>query len=125
MLEKIAAAQVDEYMAKAASALRTLSTENAQLKTKIAEFERKEQAEKIASIAVDRGVLAEDEATEYAERLISGGEDLKMVEDFVRRSSGGLTLGKTLEKTASAENDVPEGQMDVLTRFLLGFDSNS
>lgn len=122
MLEKLSHVQVNEYMIKAAHALRGQQTKIASLEAKIAEFERKEQAEKIASIAVSRGVLAEDEANEYAERLASGGEDLKMVEDFVGRATNGLPLGRTLEKTASAENgEVPVGD-DVLTNFLLNSD---
>ena len=92
------------------------------LKTKIASYERKEQAEKIASIAVQRGIMAEDEAPEYAEHLASGGEDLKLVEEVVGRTSRALPLGKMLEKSASADNgNIPVGE-DVLTNFLLSSD---
>lgn len=118
-LEKISSAQVNELMVKAAHTMRGQQTEIASLKAKIASYERKEQAEKIASIAVDRGIMAEDEAPEYAEHLASGGEDLKMVEEFMGRSTRGLPLGKTLEKTASAENGENAGGEDVLTNFLL------
>lgn len=118
MLEKISAAQINEMMVKAAHTLRNQQTKIAELQNKIQQFERKEQAEKIASIAVERGIMAEDEAPEYAEHLASGGEDLKLVEDFVGRSTRGLPLGKMLEKTASAESGDVAGD-DVLTNFLL------
>lgn len=122
MLEKISAAQVNDLMVKSAHTLRAQQTEIAELKTKIAAYERKEQAEKIASIAVQRGIMAEDEAPEYAEHLASGGEDLKLVEEFVGRTSRALPLGKMLEKSASAESgNIPVGE-DVLTNFLLSSD---
>ncbi len=121
MLEKIGSAQVNEYMVKAAHILRSQSAEISTLKAKVASFERQKYAEKIASVAVERGVLAEDESDEYVERLASGGEDLKMVEEFVGRASHGLPLGRALEKTASTESETPVGE-DVLTNFLLNSD---
>jgi len=117
-MEKISSADVNAYMVKAAATLRGQAQQIVALKTKVASLERKEHAEKIASLAVERGALAVEEAQEYAENLATGAEDLKMVEDFVGRTSRSLSLGKTLEKTASAEGGGEPGQ-DVLTTFLL------
>lgn len=121
-MEKISSAQLDGYLVKAAQLLRAQQEEINSLKATVASFERREQAEKIASLAVERGALAEDEADEYAEHLATSDQDLKMVEDFVGRASHGLSLGKPLEKTASAEGSEGDGQVDVLTAFLMNSD---
>jgi hypothetical protein len=120
-MEKVSSAQINEYMVKAASAIRSQAAEIRQLKEKIASHDRRDHAVKIASLAVERGALSEDSVDEYAEHLAKGGEDLKMVEEFVSRSSRGLPLGKTLEKTASADDGQVSGG-DVLTEFLLNSD---
>jgi hypothetical protein len=102
MLEKISAAQVDNIMIKAASALRGLKAENDRLRAQLAERDRRDHATKIASSAVDRGIMEEDEAKDYANDLANSGEDLRVVEDFVNRAAAGVPLGQTHEKVASA-----------------------
>ena len=119
-MEKVAAAQVNQYLIKSAQVIRDLAAENKNLKAELANRDRHDQAEKIASVAVERGLVAEEEADTYAEHLANGGEDLKMIEDFVGRSPVGVPLGTLKEKTASAEHST--GEQDVLTAFLLGSD---
>ena len=121
MLEKISSAQVNEYLAKAAHTIRTQKAEIERLEGVVATHDRRAHAEKVASLAVERGVLSEDSADEYAEHLATGGEDLKLVEEFVSRSARGLPLGKTQEKLASADDSRGAGE-DVLTEFLLNSD---
>ncbi len=118
MLEKISAAQVDHIMIKAASTIRDQSARIRELENELARRDRIEYAEKIASSAVDRGIMAVDEAEDYANDLANSAEDLKMVEDFVSRAAAGVPLGKTLEKTAS-DSSHGEAATDVLTSFLL------
>jgi hypothetical protein len=122
MLEKISEAQVKHILIKSASALRNLRDENADLKRQLAERDRHDYAEKIASQAVDRGVIDPTEAADYAEKLASSAQDLKMVEEFVSHAAAGVPLGQTLEKTASDNYDGGDGGTDVLTSFLLTSD---
>jgi len=122
MLEKISAAQVNHILIKSAAELRSLRDENIELRRRLADRERHEHAEKIASLAVDRGIMDPTDAADYASGLASGQEDLGMVEDFVSRAAAGVHLGKTLEKTASDNLEGGEGGTDVLTSFLLTSD---
>ena len=121
MLEKVSAAQVDNIMIKAASALRGQKARIEELETELARRNRRDHAEKIANMATDRGIMEEDEADDYAEKLASSSENLNMVEEFVGRAAAGLPLGRTLEKVAS-ESEGGENETDVLTAFLLNSD---
>ena len=103
MLEKISEAQVNTILIKAASALRTQRARIQELEQKISSFERQDYAEKIASAAVERGIMAEDEAESYAQDLAKSDKDLKMVEEFVGHAAAGVPLGKELEKVASED----------------------
>lgn len=121
MLEKVSAAQIDNIMIKAASALRGQATRIQELEAEIARRDRRDHAEKIAHTAVDRGIMDVDDASDYAEKLASSAENLTMVEEFVGRAAAGVPLGRTLEKVAS-ESEGGEGETDVLTAFLLTSD---
>jgi polyhydroxyalkanoate synthesis regulator phasin len=121
MLEKISEAQVNHIMIKAASALRAQQARIGELEQQVASYKRRDHAEKIASTAVNRGIMEEDEAGSYANDLANSSEDLNLVEDFVSRAAAGVPLGKTLEKTA-AEHGGEGGESDVLTAFLLSSD---
>ena len=87
MLEKLSADQVNDYMIKAASLLRAQQAEIERLSGELAVRARRDHAEKIASTAVNRGIMAEDDANSYAEHLVDSDEDLKMVEEFVGRTA--------------------------------------
>jgi hypothetical protein len=117
MLEKLSADQVNDYMIKAAGLLRAQQAQIHELEGELVTRGRRDHAEKIASHAVDRGIMSDDDAKTYAEHLVESDEDLKMVEDFVGRAAAGVPLGATLEKQASAEDS--GGEADVLTAFLL------
>lgn len=122
MLEKISTAQVESILIKSASALRTLRDENLELRRQLAVRDRRDRAEKIAHLAVDRGVMDPTDASEYAEKLASSGENLEMVEDFVGRAAAGIPLGMMHEKTASDHLEGGGEGPDVLTSFLLNSD---
>tara|TARA_Y100000310_G_C20503728_1_gene725326 strand:- start:383 stop:754 length:372 start_codon:yes stop_codon:yes gene_type:complete len=115
MIQKIAAADLNHLLVKSAHVIRTQGAEIQELKQHLADKNRLDHAEKIASIAVDRGIMSEDNATEYASKLAESDRDLSMVEDFVSRNSGaGLPLGNEMSKTASddpmADGETAEGR---------------
>lgn len=118
MLEKISSADIDGFLVKAAATIRDQEATISKLRSDLAGKERHEHAEKIASAAVDRGIMDESEAKEYAESLATGDKDLSMVEEFVNRTAAGVPLGSALTKTASASLDDHGEPVDVLTAFL-------
>jgi len=122
MLEKISSAQVDDVMIKAASALRAQKARIEELEEIVSANARQRHAEKIASTAADRGIVAVEGGETYASELASGSEDLAMVEEFVGRAAAGVPLGRKLEKTAADHEGVSDEESDVLTTFLLSSD---
>ncbi|MEC8306432.1 MAG: hypothetical protein VXZ72_01035 [Chlamydiota bacterium] len=117
-LLKIGSAEVNATLVKAASALRDLSAENERLRAVIAENDRRDYAEKIASSAVHRGIMDPEEAKDYANSLTESDKDLSIVEEFVNRAAAGVPLGNSLQKVASVEG-AQDGEADILTSFLL------
>lgn len=111
MKTKIAAEQIDGLMVKAAHTIRTQQARISHLEGQLAGKERHEHAEKIASAAVDKGIMDPTDADEYAQTLAAGDKDLDMVEDFVSQTVVGVSLGESLQKVASvegADGDTPE-----------------
>ncbi len=117
---KISSEEVNATLVKAASALRSQNEEISRLRHEIAVLNRHNYAEKIASAAVERGIMDPMDAGDYAKSLAEGDKDLSMVEDFVTQTTAGIPLGTGLAKTA-AEYSGSEGS-DPLTTFLLSSD---
>ena len=119
-MNKLSSESVDNLLIKAASALRSQNHEIARLQEQLDWYERNNHAEKIASQAVERGIMDPTEAGEYAKTLAEGGRDLSMVEEFISNSTVGVPLGSGLAKTASDYGG--SGETDPLTEFLLTSD---
>ena len=117
MLSKIGSAEINATLVKAASILREQHAEIERLRGEAAERTRLDHAEKIATAAVDRGIMEADDAREYTRTLLESGKDLEVVEEFVNRAAVGFPLSSSLQKTASVEGS--PGETDVLTNFLL------
>lgn len=116
---KISSEEVNATLVKAAHALRNQNEEINRLRQEIAVLNRHNYAEKIASQAVERGIMDPTDASDYARSLALGDKDLSIVEDFVTQSTAGIPLGAGLAKTAS-EYGSPDS--DPLTAFLLSSD---
>ena len=114
---KIGSAEINATLIKAAGIMRDQQKEITRLQNELAIRDRASHAEKIASAAVERGIMDPDDAAEYAQTLATGEKDLEMVEEFVSRTTPGVPLVEGLAKTASA--DTGAGEVDVLTAFLL------
>ena len=110
-------AEANEAFIKAASIIREQQEEILSLKAAGASSSRSAHAEKIASAAVERGIMDPEDAVEYAQSLFDGGKDLDMIEEFVSRTAAGIPLGGSLKKTASVSDFSEDG--DILTNFLL------
>ncbi len=122
---KIAAAELIGLLIKTAGIIRDQNQEIARLKAELAEKHRHEHAEKIAHIAVSRGIMPEDQAVEYAESLARSSRDLAMVEEFVAHNGGvGTPLGQAeITKTASDHTLATGSQAEAeFVDFLLSAD---
>ena len=117
---KISSEEVNATLIKAAGILRSQQEKIQRLNSEISSLNRQKHAEKIASVAVERGIMDPTEAGDYATSLVTGEKDLEMVEDFVRQSTAAMPLGAGLAKTASEYNS--SGATDPLTSFLLSSD---
>lgn len=108
-LTKLAAAQVEQLMTKAASAIRDLESENIRLKGVIEARDRAEKASDIAKVAAARGFV--DDAGEYAKTLNSDSSDLGAIANLLGIATGGIPLGEmTKEAGATASADTPESR---------------
>lgn len=119
MLTKISSAQANDLLVKAANTIRSQNAVIADLEAKLAARDRHDHAEKIAELAVERGVLSSEEVNDYAEKLASSDKDLGDVEDLVKRSVTGVPLGQPMEKDAS-ESDETSGIGEAEDRFFRG-----
>ena len=117
-LEKVAGADIDAYLVKTAGVLRTQAGRIQELETELAKRNRRDEATKIASIATERGVLAEDVAADWAASLAESDKDLDIVEDFISRSAPGMPLGEPKEKVAGVDGLTGDGE-DTLSSFLM------
>ena len=106
-MNKYSGAQVGSVMKLAAENLRALSEENQSLKEKVAHFEKKDRAEKIASAMETKHLEPESSFEEKVASLLKR-DDLSVVEEAV-----GLIAKQ--EKLASVSEDsrvVVEGGTD-------------
>lgn len=113
-MNKLSFENIDRTMVKAASIIRSQNQEIKRLNEIIASRSRFDHAEKIASVAVERGFMDIEEAKDYASDLARSEKDLGIVEDFVSRTAAGTPLSSGIKKIAH-----DSGEVDVLTTFLL------
>ena len=112
-MKKIAASTLDHLLVKSAALHRTQQARIQELEGRLADSNRRDHAEKIASIAVERGVMEPTGAADYAAHLAGSDRDLSLVEDFVARSTGpGIGLGQVLDKTASDNSGYADGSAE-------------
>lgn len=74
----------------AGSTIRTLGAENANLKAKVAQFEKEKRAREIASVMEEKGLEADRSIEEKVAALM--GSDLDIAEQAVKMASSGANL---------------------------------
>lgn len=114
-MEKIAAERMDDLLIKTASEMRRLVGENETLRAEVAVFRRRQEATKIAHVAVERGLVSDDDFEDYVENLEQSGTDLGQAEQLLRTVPAGRPFG-----VASTEHEkmASDGGMDPLTAYL-------
>ena len=100
-MNKISQAEVGQMMKLSASSLRVLSEENTELKSKLAHYEKKDHAEKIASLMEDKSIETELSFSEKVAGLMKR-DDLSVVEEAV-----GLTASQAKLASVHDETRVP------------------
>ena len=113
-MDKLSFESIDRAMIKGASIIRAQNKEIQRLNEIIQSRTRIDHAEKIASVAVEKGLMGREEAKDYASDLARSEKDLGIVEDFVSRTAAGTPLSSGIKKVAH-----DNGGTDVLTTFLL------
>ena len=113
-MEKLSSEDIQEVLADVPEVLRALVRENRDQKEKLAGYERKEHAAKIAGIMEERGL---DPATSYrqkiAELLADPDRDLAVTEEAVRMDVPNVKL-------ASVSDEQPGNGANQLEAFILG-----
>lgn len=98
MQTKISTAQTSQMMKLAAENLRNLSEENVTLREKVAFYEKKNRAEKIATAMVEKGLEPELSLDEKIAGLLKR-EDLSIVEEAVSMSAPQMKLASVHEES--------------------------
>lgn len=106
-MNKISQAEVGQMMKLSANSLRALSEENQELKSKVAHYEKKDHAEKIASLMEEKSIETELSFSEKVAGLMKR-DDLSVVEEAV-----GLTASQAKLASVHDETRVPvDGSSD-------------
>lgn len=113
-MDKLSGAKVNEIMKVSAATLRAMSEENQQLKTKVAFFQKKEQAEKVATLMEEKGL---NENLSYNDKVASlmEREDLTVMETAVGMSAPQMKLASVDDDGETAQvvsgfNDLDSNQ---------------
>jgi hypothetical protein len=114
-MEKLSTADIHEVLLEVEPTIMGLVTENRDLRTKVAEYERRDRAGVIVDQMVDRKLVPEDGRREKVAELLSDpSRDLDVVEEAVKLDSPVLKLA-----SVGAEDEAGTG-MDALTEAILG-----
>jgi len=112
-MEKLSATEAKEVLAEVEPMLMGLITENRGLREKVAQYERRDHAERIVDNMADRGHTV-DHREKVAELLSDPDRDLNVVEEAVRLDSPVIKLASV------GEEDEPGSGADPLTEAILG-----
>lgn len=112
---KISAAQTGQMMKLAAASLRVLSEENQDLRVKVASYEKKERAERIASAMQSKGLEPELDYQEKVAGLLQR-DDLNIVEEAVGLTAPQMKLA-SVHEDRRVQVEGAEGTDDASDRF--------
>lgn len=115
MFEKISGAEVNEILKTSAATLRAISEENESLKEKVAHFEKKEQAEKIANLMEEKGIQPELSFQEKVASIMVR-ENLSVLEEAITLSAAQVKLASVHDDDRATVEGDPSG--DAATRFV-------
>ncbi len=107
-MDKVSNVQIGQMMKVAAGSLRALSEENQQLKEKVAHFEHKEKAEKVASLMEEKGLQPELSFNEKVAGLLRR-ENLEVVEEAIGLSAPQTKLASVYEGSAVTVEGAADG----------------
>lgn len=122
-MDKVSNVQVGQMMKVAAGSLRTLSEENQQLKEKVAHFEHKEKAEKVAALMEEKGLQPELSFSEKVAGLLRR-ENLDVVEEAVGMSAPQTKLASVYEESGVTVEGSVDGSsaQDAFAASLISID---
>lgn len=97
-MNKISHAEVGQMMKMSADSLRALSEENQELKSKVAHYEKKDHAEKIANLMEDKSIESELSYSEKVAALMKR-DNLSVVEEAVGLTASQAKLASVYDET--------------------------
>lgn len=116
-MNKYSSAEVGQMMKLASGTVRALSEENQELKTKVAGFEKKELAEKIADQMETKGLEPETPRAEKVANLLKR-EDLSVVQEAVGMSAPQVKFASVAEDgVVTVEGGLNDDDGGAETRF--------
>ena len=92
-MNKLSSTKVAEVLRQVGPTLRALSEENQALKEKVAHYEKRDRAEKIASQMEAKNLDTDSPYAEKVERLM-GRDDLDVVEEAIQMSAQQIKLAE-------------------------------
>lgn len=130
-MEKISSNKVAAVLSTVPSMLRGLAKErdgllekNAQLQTRVTEYEHRERVERLAKVAGNRGIdsLGEDHEEKVAsiEAAVAKGRSLDVMEEAVKMSAAGGNLATLSGDELTGEDGASSVSGNQLESFLLG-----
>lgn len=100
---------VNTVLTKVAHTLRQQHTRIGELEALVAKYERREQLEKVAHTAIERGTMGDEDVDSFVDRWAEDEVPVDVLEDFVGRAPAGVPLAITGDddptKTASRAQD--------------------
>lgn len=111
---KISSEDAAATMVQVGPALRALSTENVELRTKVAHYEKRERAEKIASQMEEKDLNPDTTHEQKVDSLMENG-DMNVVERAIEMSAPQIKLASLSDYSGN-----PSSATDVFAQGILG-----
>ena len=120
-MDKISAAQTSELMKLGSARLRALSEQNAQLKEKVAHFEKRERCEKIAHQMEEKGLKPELSLREKVEELLQR-DNLSVIEEAVEMNAPQTKTASAVDRTVFSDGAELDSAAQNFAAALAGID---
>lgn len=118
-MEKISNEQISQVLHEAPGMIRALVSENETLRTKVANMERREQADKLAEAMHAKGLGLDKTAEELSDDLVKAAEQGKLETIRTAVEMVGPDMGEKIGAAGTSPSGMGSGESD-LERFLVG-----
>jgi hypothetical protein len=117
MIKLAHARDLAPLLTKTAHVCRNLAAENRELKVENASYKRREELQKVAGVAIERGTMEDADIGSFVDRWADDATPLEVLADFVNRTPAGVPLARLEHEKVAGVSGI-DGEADVLTTFL-------